>query len=307
MSRVLCHLIPSKFVRQELQKEFNANRLWLNHYEFVDFTVFEYGQRTQYLQWRMFSILITLLLTAHVFFPGIQVMHSAAPYSKFIYMHFWLSMLLLLHSLLELLILTWTYFRIPSPVLVRIHHTPWYFKLIWLMYNVLYPNILSCNVMYYAVIKDMEVHMGESRLFVALLASFAGIHISVTAIPSRLAHIVQPLLFNGLHIAFTYAYQMNGLTNHLGHNYVYLEIDWLNSRMSAVCCSLVWLLVTSCCHILIVCCCWYRRLVYRGKRTKSAKPIYGFSPEDYCPFPDGTEHFNSQFELLDGDTGKGTG
>ncbi|CAG5121921.1 unnamed protein product [Candidula unifasciata] len=296
MSRVLCHLIPSKFVRKELLKEFNANRFWLNHYEFVDFTVFEYGQRTQYLQWRVFSILITILLTAHVFFPGIQATSPATPYSKFIYMHFWLSTLLILHSLLELIILIWTYYRTPSPILVRMHHTPWHFKLIWLMYNVLYPNILSCNVMYYAVIKDMEVHLGESRLFVALLASFAGIHVSVTAIPSRMAHILQPLLFNVLHISFTYLYQLNGFTNHLGQNYVYTEIDWLNSRTSAACCAGMWLLVTCCCHILMVCCCWYRRLVYRGKRTKSARPIYGFSPEEYYPFTEKEEHFN-HFEL----------
>lgn len=75
-----------------------------------------------------------------------------------------------------------------------------------------------------------EVQIGESRLFNALLASFVGIQISVTATPSRLAHMVQPLLFNVIHVVFTAIYQMLGYTNPAGKNYVYLEMDWVNSR-----------------------------------------------------------------------------
>ncbi|XP_059161112.1 uncharacterized protein LOC131944475 isoform X2 [Physella acuta] len=164
-----------------------------------------------------------------------------------------------------------------------LHITPWYFKITWFSYNVLSANIMSCNVMYSVILTDIARYIGYFNMMCQILLTvMSGANTCMTAIPSRLYHMYQPVGFTCLYLLFTLVYPMFGLTNSEGQHMVYRSLNWAEHPGYAILVSTLWITLTMASHIICVLTCWSRRVVFRGHR-KQTRPEYGMDVTEYSP------------------------
>ncbi|XP_055900202.1 uncharacterized protein LOC129928710 isoform X3 [Biomphalaria glabrata] len=236
---------------KEISRELDKSRLWMNHHEAVDFTVFEFGKRTVFLQSRLCLFTLTLISTCYVYPSILLINPGISPAAPFVYMHTWLFTLLTCHQMFEIIALVYCYYKVPTCVLAKFVG---YFH-------------MMCQV---------------------ILTVAVGANVCVVATPSRFTHVYQPLGLTLVHILFSYVFQKCGLTNADGQNYVYKHLDW-NNRFTALVIAVLWMLLTLCCHTLCVITCWSRRVVFRTHRKKT-KPVYGIDVNDYNVFESDSVH-----------------
>ncbi|CAL1542001.1 unnamed protein product [Lymnaea stagnalis] len=273
----------------EAHKEFAWSRVWMNHHEVIDFTVFEFGKRTVYLQSRLCLLTFTLITTCYIYLPLLMAKTDYSFLSGLSYMHCWMFILVAIHQLFEICALVYCYYTIPTCVLVRVHQTPWYFKITWLLHNTVPPNLMACNVMYTLCLSDVAKYEGYFHLMCqVVLTVVIGANVCMTGTPSRLCHIYQPLLLTLIHLLFTFLFPILGYTNAEGDPFVYRNLDWI-SLLNSIMSSLLWLAITTVCYILCVMICWSRRVIFRQHRKKT-RPVYGMEEEEYFPIESDSVH-----------------
>ncbi|KAH9510164.1 hypothetical protein Btru_043640 [Bulinus truncatus] len=263
-------------IRNELKQEFRLHRCLFHHYDVIDFVVFEFGMRVTYLVSRVLCMLVIPLLLASIYDQFLFYDEIATPYSGLIYMHIWLSFLLVFSIIFEVGALLYVAVTLPTCDLVYESVVPWYFKVMWFMYNAIYVNILSCGAMY--SIFQLKSKIGLQYYYFLMICAYAGIHCGTTAIPSRMGHLMHPFSLTLFHIFFTAIYQYGGGTDPTGARYVYDRMDW-NYKIESILVAIFWCFLTLFFHVSLVFSSWTRRKLFRRLR-KGKEAIINYDPDD---------------------------
>ncbi|XP_013095471.2 uncharacterized protein LOC106078926 [Biomphalaria glabrata] len=263
-------------IRDDLKKEFRLHRCLFHHYDVIDFVVFEFGMRVTYLVSRVLSMILIPLLLASIYDQFLAYEDTATPYSGLIYMHIWLSFLLVISVLFEVGALLYAAVTLPTCDIVCQSAVPWYFQVMWFMYNAIYVNIMSCGTMY--SIFQIKSKIGLQYYYFLMICAYAGIHCGSTAIPSRMGHLMHPFSLTLLHIFFTAIYQSGGGTDPTGAHYVYEKMDW-NYKIESTLVAVFWCFLTLVCHIVLVFSSWTRRKMFRHLR-KGKEALINYNPDD---------------------------
>lgn len=161
---------------------------------------------------------------------------------------------------------------------------PWYVKAYWVLYNVTIPVAFLITVFYWGILKnsgkmskyapnpvlDAMLHGGNSvAMFVELVLS---------AHPSRLLHIFQPLLFALAYLLFTLAYYYAGGLDPWGNSFIYPVIDWSKPQPTAVVVALTALFLALM-HLVVVAVAAARDAISRRFRATTGIYNDGFGDE----------------------------
>ncbi|XP_077285425.1 protein rolling stone-like [Arctopsyche grandis] len=130
------------------------------------------------------------------------------------------------------------------------------YKLYWMIYNMVLPNVFSVSIVYWILVYNPEnktldgpkslnymMHAGNSVVaFLELV--FAGL-------PFRVQHVVHPLAFEAIYMSFNFIYCSLGGTDPLGKPWVYEQLNWRDVKKTSLMIFLRVLLLLML-HILIV-------------------------------------------------------
>ncbi|KPI95041.1 Protein rolling stone [Papilio xuthus] len=134
---------------------------------------------------------------------------------------------------------------------------PWYVKVYWVLYNITIPVAFLITVFYWSILNtaikkvnyapnptlDVMLHGVNSLVMLAEL--FLSAH------PSRLLHVMQPLYFGVVYLIFTIVYYDAGGLDPWGHVFIYPVIDWSKPEQTLVVASLTGLFLVLM-HVLTV-------------------------------------------------------
>ena len=117
---------------------------------------------------------------------------------------------------------------------------PWYMRVQWVVYNVALPSSILVTLIYWTVLYPMMSENGPSLLDAnvhALNAVFMVIESWLNAIPTRIAHVIHPMVYGISYLIFSVIvwYAMN---HFILYPYV---LDWSHPGLTAV--SIVGILV----------------------------------------------------------------
>ncbi|XP_013197076.2 protein rolling stone-like isoform X2 [Amyelois transitella] len=172
----------------------------------------------------------------------------------FIYMTHWGLIMVFLESLFGIIV------AVRKPMEAKSDATfglPWYVKTYWLLYNVTIPVAFLISTFYWGLLKssgkmsyytphpvlDMMLHGVNSVVMLVELV--------LSAHPSRLVHIFQPLLFALAYLGFNLTYYYAGGYDPFGHTYVYPVMDWSKPQETLVVVALTGVFLSAC-HLIVV-------------------------------------------------------
>ncbi|CAH0405236.1 unnamed protein product [Chilo suppressalis] len=200
---------------------------------------------------------------------------------RFIYFTHWGFLAIVLETGFSTAISAYAHFKRPIDATFGL---PWYVKTYWVLYNVTIPVAFLITVFYWGILKtsgkiqkyapnpvlDVMLHGGNS---VAMLMELV-----LSAHPSRLLHILQPLLFALAYLLFTVAYYFAGGLDPWGNAFIYPVIDWSKPQQTVIVVALTALFLTLM-HLVVVAIASTRDAICR--RFRNTPGIYndGFGDE----------------------------
>ncbi|CAG5120080.1 unnamed protein product [Candidula unifasciata] len=129
--------------------------------------------------------------------------------------------------------------------------TPWYVKLLWLMYNVISSVNIVITVVYWAV----GYHAGNTDVISVeahtINSAFIILNILVTAMPIQILHCIYPMVYAALYFLFNFIYIVAGGTDLQGRTVIYSSVDWNKPFPTAVVVTLGVLLAVPVGHVLV--------------------------------------------------------
>ncbi|XP_060805443.1 protein rolling stone-like isoform X1 [Amyelois transitella] len=172
----------------------------------------------------------------------------------FLYYAHWNFLLIVLTSFFSSIVSAYVYFKRPIDATFGL---PWYVKTYWLLYNVTIPVAFLISTFYWGLLKssgkmsyytphpvlDMMLHGVNSVVMLVELV--------LSAHPSRLVHIFQPLLFALAYLGFNLTYYYAGGYDPFGHTYVYPVMDWSKPQETLVVVALTGVFLSAC-HLIVV-------------------------------------------------------
>ncbi|RVE51094.1 hypothetical protein evm_004237 [Chilo suppressalis] len=199
----------------------------------------------------------------------------------FLYMTHWGLLLIVIESVFGIIV---TVKKSRMNYMDATFGLPWYVKTYWVLYNVTIPVAFLITVFYWGILKtsgkiqkyapnpvlDVMLHGGNS---VAMLMELV-----LSAHPSRLLHILQPLLFALAYLLFTVAYYFAGGLDPWGNAFIYPVIDWSKPQQTVIVVALTALFLTLM-HLVVVAIASTRDAICR--RFRNTPGIYndGFGDE----------------------------
>ncbi|GFS15829.1 hypothetical protein ElyMa_006780400 [Elysia marginata] len=256
-----------------------------------DLMIFEFGWPKTYFLWRCSCfLLVTGLVLA---LPVPSTLSSYLVDLK--YMHGWLIWLLVLGLGVETLVIGWVMLMYPSWQLEK-SDLPLSLRAVWTQYAVIYPNILSCALMYNVGFSDFSHDVPQKATLQHLITFYALLHVFTTATPSHLFHVIKPFVLNFIYILFTIIWQLaipfdyGSVANNLisaaknsslsqplegaksfissittQRDVIYRSLDWKDwPKASGV--AVLWVVCTVACHTFMMLVTWGRRQGFHNIR-----------------------------------------
>ncbi|XP_059051191.1 protein rolling stone-like [Achroia grisella] len=173
----------------------------------------------------------------------------------FIYMTHWGLMIISLESLFGIIVTVRKTRQEKSDATFGL---PWYVKTYWVLYNIAIPVSFLVSGFYWGLLRSKAGNMDYFTPNPVLDVMLHGINSAVmlvelisSAHPSRLLHIMQPLMFAGVYLLFTVIYFYAGGHDPWGHEYIYPVMDWNKPRETIVVAALSGLFLALM-HIVVV-------------------------------------------------------
>ncbi|CAG9796422.1 unnamed protein product [Diatraea saccharalis] len=199
----------------------------------------------------------------------------------FLYMTHWGLLLIVIESVFGIIV---TVKKSRTNYMDATFGLPWYVKTYWVLYNVTIPVAFLITVFYWGILKtsgkmekyapnpvlDVMLHGGNS---VAML-----VELLLSAHPSRLMHIFQPLLFALAYLLFTVVYYFAGGHDPWGNAFIYPVIDWSKPQQTAVVVTLTALFLALM-HLVVVAVAATRDAISRRFRNTTGIYNDGFGDE----------------------------
>ncbi|XP_053613791.1 protein rolling stone-like isoform X2 [Plodia interpunctella] len=172
----------------------------------------------------------------------------------FIYMTHWGLIMVFLESLFGIIV------TVRKPMETKADATfglPWYVKTYWVLYNVTIPLAFLISTFYWGLLKTsgkmtyynphpvLDVMLHGTNSLVTL------VELVMSAHPSRLIHIFQPLLFSLVYLIFNVTYYYAGGLDPFGHTYIYPVMDWSKPQEAMVVVALTGVFLSAC-HLIVV-------------------------------------------------------
>ncbi|XP_013133361.1 PREDICTED: protein rolling stone-like isoform X2 [Papilio polytes] len=134
---------------------------------------------------------------------------------------------------------------------------PWYVKVYWVLYNITIPVAFLITVFYWSILNTAikKVNYAPNPTLDVMLHGVNSLvmltELVLSAHPSRLLHVMQPLYFGIVYLIFTIVYYDAGGLDPWGHVFIYPVIDWSKPEQTLVVASLTGLFLALM-HILTV-------------------------------------------------------
>ncbi|CAG4977822.1 unnamed protein product [Parnassius apollo] len=197
-----------------------------------------------------------------------------------LYMTHWGLILILLESFFGIVVATQKFSHFPDlgPTL------PWYIKVYWVLYNITIPVAFLITVFYWVVLKSAvkNINYAPNPVLDVMLHGINSmvmfLELMLSAHPSRLLHIMQPLYFSLVYLLFTLIYYSAGGLDPWGHVFIYPVVNWSKPEQTLVVAVLTGLFLALM-HIVTVALATIRDLIAR-RCISSSSGVYndGFEP-----------------------------
>ncbi|XP_053613781.1 protein rolling stone-like isoform X1 [Plodia interpunctella] len=171
-----------------------------------------------------------------------------------LYFPHWCFLLIVLTSFFSSAVSAYVYFKKPIDATFGL---PWYVKTYWVLYNVTIPLAFLISTFYWGLLKTsgkmtyynphpvLDVMLHGTNSLVTL------VELVMSAHPSRLIHIFQPLLFSLVYLIFNVTYYYAGGLDPFGHTYIYPVMDWSKPQEAMVVVALTGVFLSAC-HLIVV-------------------------------------------------------
>ncbi|XP_072941941.1 protein rolling stone-like [Epargyreus clarus] len=150
---------------------------------------------------------------------------------------------------------------------------PWYVKTYWVLYNLAVPVAFLVTLFYWCVLKSAvkKVNYSPNPTLDIMLHGVNSVvmlvELTLSAHPSRLRHIMQPLYFALGYCIFTVLYYAAGGVDPWGNHFIYPVIDWSKPEQTLVVITLTALFLALM-HLLTVAIAAARDLIVRRYLTE---------------------------------------
>ncbi|XP_041974865.1 protein rolling stone-like [Aricia agestis] len=177
------------------------------------------------LIWRalLFLTSIGIVITSVTFYA----ISSVSLGYWFIYLTHWGLTLMILSTGFGFAVSLRTY--ISGPLSVD-YSLPWYVKTFWVLHNMSVPVAFLITLFYWTILYEAGV---SEEMNLGLDVSIHGINsvvmfllLSSSSHPSRLVHVLHPMLFALTYVAFSLIYYLAGGVDTAGNRYVYPVLYW---------------------------------------------------------------------------------
>ncbi|XP_034834751.1 protein rolling stone-like [Maniola hyperantus] len=134
---------------------------------------------------------------------------------------------------------------------------PWYVRTYWVLYNITVPIAFLVTLFYWAVLRapGKKINYAPNPILDIMLhgvnSGLMFVELVLSAHPSRLLHVMQPLYFSLAYLLFTVAYYISGGLDPWGNAFIYPVINWAKPIQTLVVVTLTALFLALM-HILTV-------------------------------------------------------
>ncbi|XP_068626848.1 protein rolling stone-like isoform X2 [Battus philenor] len=163
-----------------------------------------------------------------------------------LYMTHWGLLLILIESFFGIIVAVKEYDGLPDVKAAF----PWYLKVFWLLYNITIPVAFLVTIFYWSILNahGKKINYAPNPVLDVMLHGVNSVvmlvELILSAHPSRLLHIMQPLYFALVYLIFTAIYYGAGGLDPWGHVFIYPVIDWSKPEQTLVVAVLTGLLLT---------------------------------------------------------------
>ncbi|XP_045538093.1 protein rolling stone isoform X2 [Papilio machaon] len=185
-----------------------------------------------------------------------------------LYMTHWGLLLILVESLFGVIVALKEDGYVPD----KKAEFPWYVKVYWVLYNITIPVAFLITVFYWSILNTAikKVNYAPNPTLDVMLHGVNSLvmltELILSAHPSRLRHVMQPLYFGIVYLIFTIVYYDAGGLDPWGHVFIYPVIDWSKPEQTLVVASLTGLFLALM-HILTVGVATLRDMIARRCRS----------------------------------------
>ena len=114
----------------------------------------------------------------------------------------------------------------------------WYQKIHWVLYTTSIPLSVLIAILFWSLLYDPDRnfdYFSFANIATHLLSAIFGVvDIHVTAIPTRILHVIYPFIFGTVYVVFSAIYDAAGGSNHFGSPYIYNFLDYDGNPIRAV-------------------------------------------------------------------------
>ncbi|XP_041349769.1 protein rolling stone-like isoform X1 [Gigantopelta aegis] len=198
-----------------------------------------------------------------------RMCNTAKSRKWFIYLTNWSYFCLTLDALLEFIAVVFVRRTRPDILSGDCTVTPWYLKVVWFVYNLSSCSAVLVTSLYWSLLHKPGEHITITTLIEhALNGVYVILNLPVTAVPFKIYHMYQTMIFGVVYITFTIVYQALGGTNRHDKPYIYPQIDWNHPGTAAMFSAGSTFVAIPLIHSLLYLLCLARTAVYKRYQTR---------------------------------------
>ncbi|XP_050413775.1 protein rolling stone [Patella vulgata] len=211
-----------------IKEEFQLKNFGLGHNKPKEFVSSQWGCPTLYILWR---VCWPLYHFGWIIASGVLNFQWASSEENrvkwFIYLTNWTYFMLTVETIVEAIILI--YVRIWRKDIVQglNKDMPWFLKLLWILYNIATTASFIVTALYWSMIFKASKGVNPVSLAVHGINSvYVFLNLFITAVPNRILHFYQPVIYGIIYTVFTAVYHAANGTNMRDQPYVYSVLNW---------------------------------------------------------------------------------
>ncbi|XP_071083022.1 protein rolling stone-like [Haliotis cracherodii] len=245
-------------IKEMFAEEFSSTSFLLDHKYPGRFVRFECGSPKLYAVWRFTWMLYHI---AAIISSGLlEKYYASSPDNRWKWLIFltnWNFMVLTLGAIVDFFTTVFVQWGYPQLLEEKEEESlPWYLKLVWVLSNISNSVSVMVTVGYWGFgTFDPTKGLSGPRVLPFLGHGMNSIYVicnlCVTAMPIRLFHFWQPLVFTVIYGIFNTVYVALGATDDTDKPYIYPPIDWRKSPVKAEAIGLAVVFGVIFAHILI--------------------------------------------------------
>ncbi|XP_041349768.1 protein rolling stone-like [Gigantopelta aegis] len=256
--------------REACRKHFTPDTLLLEYDKPIHFvqSQFECG-RNYYIVWR---VSWAIYHVACVIGTGILMKNNDGGTDArwFIYLTNWSYTMLTLDTLLQFIAIIYVNKRREDIIYDACSQMPWFLKAIWCIYNVSNCSALVVTLLYWSLLQDVSF----GNIVVHLLNGvYVVVNMPLTAIPVRIYHFYQLMIFGTAYVMFSYVYETAGGIGYNDEKYIYPQMAWKYPEIAITYSVLGVFVAIPVCHAFFFLMYWTRVTVYERNLQRTVAVI----------------------------------